>query len=124
MRWDARYLPVFCSYGIETILAYARKSSLRFLLNRLGWAFFWRVSVAAVAPFGTAAIAACAYSVFPPSFISGGKARMGTGEGISRPVLPGLGGRASRDPIMHGAAAPYQDCCLARPPPRYAQLCV
>ena len=122
MRWDARYLPVFCSYGIETILAYARKSSLRFLLNRLGWAFFWRVSVAAVAPFGTAAIAACASSVFPPSFISGGKARMGTGDGFSRSVLPELGGRASQDPIMQGAAGPYRDCCLARPPSVYTTL--
>lgn len=36
------------------------------------------------------------------SRISGGKARTGTGDSISRSVLPELGVRASQDPIMHG----------------------
>lgn len=70
---DVRATLLFCGpYSIETILAHARKPSLRFLVNRLGWAFFgtprWRRSPL----LATTAIGACASSVFPPSFISDG----------------------------------------------------
>ena len=70
---DVRATLLFCGpYNIETILAHARKPLLRYLVNRLGWAFFgtprWRRSPL----LATTAIAACASSAFPLSFVSDG----------------------------------------------------